>query len=748
MKNSAPRLSVLMFSAILGRNDSLGTWNLFRRNARTPVGVRVLWNATPPKIESLDGDRCQEQRIESNIPCLHGSSTPLRNEFRAPPAWLRLGRAQSTGEAHAFTTLARRACFWAALVVLAAFAFWPQPDQAAVTEAWVHRYNNIVNNANDYAFKVVRDAAGDIIVTGNTDNRTTGLDMLTIKYSGADGSVLWQRRYNGPANSDDSPGAVAVDSSGNVVVTGASWNGKNNDYYTAKYGATDGALLWEKRYNGPGNSDDQAQSVAVDGSGNVIVTGSSKNGPPNYDSDYYTATYAAADGALLWEKRCNGPANSDDRAQAVAVDGSGNVVVTGSSGNFPNADYYTAKYAASDGALLWEKRYNDAYYAIAVALDANSNVVVTGASAVGIDSFGNSIRDYYTAKYAAADGALLWEKRYNGPANSFDEAHAVAVDANGNVVVTGYSYNANFTNADYYTAKYAAADGALLWEKRYNGPANSDDVANAVAVDSSGNVVVTGSSSSGSPNYIIDYYTAKYAAKDGALLWEKHSNGGGQAVTVDGSGNVVVTGSSDSESNRSDYYTAKYAAADGALLWEQRYNGPANASDETRAVAVDASGNVVVMGVSDGRVNNFAGVVEGDYYMAKYAAADGALLWEKRYNDAYYAIAVALDANSNVVVTGGASFNGGTLRDYYTAKYAAANGALLWEQRYDGSANGNDVANAVAVDGSGNVVVTTTTRPSMRHSMAHCFGRGATTARRTAKISPARWQWTAVATWW
>src|SRR5438034_962365 len=81
--------------------------------------------------------------------------------------------------------------------------------------------------------------------------------------------------------------------------------------------------------------------------------------------------------------------------------------------------------------------------------------------------------------------ALL--KRYNGPANGFDRAAAVAVDGSGSVVVTGASWNG--TNADYYTAKYAAADGALLWEKRYNGPANSGDYARAVAVDGSDNVV-------------------------------------------------------------------------------------------------------------------------------------------------------------------------------------------------------------------------------------------------------------------
>jgi outer membrane protein assembly factor BamB len=105
----------------------------------------------------------------------------------------------------------------------------------------------------------------------------------------------------------------------------------------------------------------------------------------------------------------------------------------------------------------------------------------------------------------------------------------VAVDGSGNVVVTGYSNNTDF-NQDYYTAKYAAADGALLWEKRYNGPANNDDVGIAVAVDSTGNVVVTGYSFGTSSYY--DYYTAKYAATSGALLWEKRYNGSA-AIYVD-----------------------------------------------------------------------------------------------------------------------------------------------------------------------------------------------------------------------
>jgi hypothetical protein len=89
---------------------------------------------------------------------------------------------------------------WVAITLLIVVAL---PARAAVTEAWVQRYSNVVSNSVDRAFKVVSDTAGDIIVTGASDNGITGRDILTLKYSGNDGSVLWQRRYNGAANGDD-----------------------------------------------------------------------------------------------------------------------------------------------------------------------------------------------------------------------------------------------------------------------------------------------------------------------------------------------------------------------------------------------------------------------------------------------------------------------------------------------------------------------------------------------------------------
>src|ERR1035437_5523396 len=132
----------------------------------------------------------------------------------------------------------------------------------------------------------------------------------------------WAQRYNGPANGNDWAYAMAVDGSNNVIVTGASTDsGGWRDFATIKYSSV-GVPLWTNRYNGPGNGDDKAFAVAVDGNNDVIVTGYST-------WDYATIKYSS-DGVPLWTNRYTGELNGTDAATALAVDGSNNVVVTGS----------------------------------------------------------------------------------------------------------------------------------------------------------------------------------------------------------------------------------------------------------------------------------------------------------------------------------------------------------------------------------------------------------------------------------
>jgi hypothetical protein len=372
-------------------------------------------------------------------------------------------------------------------------------------QQWVARYNG-PGNEYDVATAVAVDGSGNVYVTGWSLGSGSGYDYATIKYN-ASGVQQWVARYNGPGTGNDYALAIAVNSSG-IYVTGFSiGSGTGYDYATIKYDFT-GQQQWVVRYDGPASSDDKAVAIAVDGSGNAYVTGGSAGlgqvGCINFVcNDYATIKYDAS-GAQKWVARYNGPGNSDDVAVSLAVDGSSNVYVTGTSdgsGRIPG--YATIKYNAS-GTQQWVARYDgpgNAYNgAYAMAIDRSGNVYVTGQA-----NLPAAPTDYATVKYDAS-GTQQWARVYNGPGNSDDIARAIAVDGSGSVYVIGYSTGSG-TGYDYATIKYGAS-GAQLWVDRYNGPGNGSDAALATAIDASGNAYATGQSAGSSGDY--DYATIKY----------------------------------------------------------------------------------------------------------------------------------------------------------------------------------------------------------------------------------------------
>jgi len=210
---------------------------------------------------------------------------------------------------------------------------------------------------------------------------------------------------------------------------------------------------WVRRYNGPGNSEDRASAIAVDGSGNVYVTGYSLGLGTYVNYDYATIKYYPS-GDTAWVRRYNGPGNDTgpDSALAIAVDNSGNVYVTGYSFADGGCSYATIKYD-SLGNQIWVKRYHGPGPgddgATAIALDGSGNVYVAGNSAQS--SGGVYTTDYAIIKYDS-NGNQLWVERYNGPGNGNDRTYAIAVDNAGVVYVTGFSTGTG-TDYDYATLK-------------------------------------------------------------------------------------------------------------------------------------------------------------------------------------------------------------------------------------------------------------------------------------------------------
>jgi len=432
-------------------------------------------------------------------------------------------------------------------------------------------------------------------------------DQFEFQRQGISGTEQeWVARYYGPGNGEDAASSLAIDAAGNVYVTGHGWGNQTwDDYATIKYDAS-GNQIWVSRYDGPGRYVDEAYSLAVDGGGNVYVTGYSTGSRTGYD--YATIKYDAS-GNQIWATRYNGPMNASDKAYSLAVDG-GNVYVTGHSwGGGTNYDYATVKYDTS-GNELWVARFNgpenneDIAYSLAV--DGGGNVYVTGYYCYGSGFPYNY--GYATVKYDAS-GNQIWVAFYNGPEGA-DKATSIAVDGGGNVYVTGYSTESG--GGDYATIKYDA-NGNELWVARYDGQGGYyGDVATSLAVDGGGNVYVTGWSFG---TYIYDYATVKYNGQ-GNQIWVSRYNGVGTgsneaySLAVDACGNVYVTGLSED-----DYATIKYDAS-GNRLWAARYNGPGNDYDEATSLAVDGGGNVYVTGKSHG------GGTYYDYATIKYSGGN------------------------------------------------------------------------------------------------------------------------------
>jgi hypothetical protein len=399
--------------------------------------------------------------------------------------------------------------------------------------------------------------------------------------------TAWVRRYDDTGNGDDRATGLVLDSAGNVYLSGYCEQNKsgniNTDFVTIKY-YPNGDTAWIRSYAGKENSDDYAEALAVDDYGNAYVTGASgANSDAGSYSSYVTIKYLS-NGDTAWARHFSQDTIEKNlSAYAIEVDNCGNVYVTGTGATI---GYNT------DGNCLWIDSSD--YVGQDITIDDSGYVCVTGYSKED-----GTYYDYVTMKYYP-DGDTVWVRRYNGPGNGDDRACAVVVDGSGKVYVTGLSLSPG-TSYDYATVKYYS-NGDICWVRRYNGPADEWEQASALAVDDSGNVYVTGFSQGIGTSH--DYATIKYYS-NGDTAWARRYNGAESSsdrawdIAIDDLGNSYVTGYSSGTESSGDYATIKYSPK-GEQLWVERYNGSDNSSDNPSVIAVDKFKNVYVTGWSNG----------------------------------------------------------------------------------------------------------------------------------------------------
>jgi hypothetical protein len=492
-----------------------------------------------------------------------------------------------------------------------------------------------------------------------------------------------------------------------------------------------------------GGEDDNGYGIAVDGSGNVYVSGSSESewgSPVRAFSGHYDAYAAKLDpsGNLSWVTFLGG--SDSDYGRGIALDASGNVHVTGfSNGTWGsplraytgNSDAFIAK-LTSAGSLTWNTflggSNGDAGYDIAV--DGDGNIYVTGRS---LSSWGSPVRaftsgyDAFAAKLAST-GGLTWHTFLGGSGD--DEGKGIAVDGDGNVYVGGSSeatwgspVRAYSSGSDAFAAKLDSA-GGLTWNTFLGG--SGDDKGEGIAVDGTGDVYVGGYSDAswGGP---VRAYTAGYdtfAAKldsAGGLTWNTFMGGSGhdfgRDIEVDAAGITYLTGYSNATwgnpvraySGGNDTFAVKVDAG-GGLTWNTFLGG--SIWDEGRNIAVDGSGNVYVAGKSESDWGSPVRAYSGaDDALAVRLNSAGGLNWNTFLGECGidYGFDIALDASGNIYVSGLSTASWESPVRAYTAGYDAfaakfdPAGSLTWVTFLGGT--GEDHGNAIDVDGDGNVSV-------------------------------------------
>lgn len=434
------------------------------------------------------------------------------------------------------------------------------------------------------------DGSGNVYVAGATVTGNGTTDILVVKKNSS-GVTLWSKQYNGAANFHDFAAGLVVNTSGDVYITGAVTNNTVNfspDLIAIKYNSA-GTQQWIKTYDG-GYGGDLGKDLVLDGSNNVYITGLSTNVSGNTDA--LTIAYNNS-GTQLWVNTFDYAGLNDAGVKISIGHGKATVTcpVTISANNYKIAtlNYSITTGAQTETVTTGATTTSSLEIVTDMTTDASGNTYICGATQVAGQGY-----NYYTAKLTSSL-TIAWEQTYNTASNLNDQAKGIKVDASGNVYVTGYSTSST-QGKDITTIKYNSS-GTQQWVQNINSSTNGNDEAADMEIDNSANIYIAGTIASSINN--LDYYAVKYNTS-GTKIWEVESDGNhlnDQAtnLALDSLNNVIVTGQSETVPNTFVYSTYRYTQKD--IITPTDFNGESPANNfmfyANKGQMVDTAHNVV-----------------------------------------------------------------------------------------------------------------------------------------------------------
>lgn len=332
--------------------------------------------------------------------------------------------------------------------------------------------------------------------------------------------------------------------------------------------------------------------------------------------------------------------------------------------------------------------FNQLDQGFAVAPEADGTAIVSGY--VSIDAEG--ARDAWLARYSAT-GQLMWEQTIAGPGDGNDELRGLVGDGAGQIYAAGYQRGVEGEGLNAIVAKYDLA-GNQEWVQIFNGPESMSDVYDVVTLDNAGNVIVGGYSGNAAEGN--DVFLRKLSS-DGDTLWSRSRSGpnGGTDliwdVAVSSMGHIYAGGYEDGPVGEArNAWVAKFDT-DGNELWSRSFNGADSLGDYINGVTVIGEDDVVVCGYEESTEYPWHSIVR------RYDSL-GMIVWTDRYDgetsEGAHCFGIMTDGDGNLATTGGEIVSG--VRAVVVRKYGP-NGTPLWTTQAPGGSVGPDYGRDVAI---------------------------------------------------